>query len=194
MEAVQYAGPAGARVTLEDKSWPVTIEAQGGDHLRVRLHRDGSTPFPDVPEGTRLDLTMASKDGGYYAETTVLKQTGNLLWLRIPAIWDSLERRGSRRGPGGFGVIYQVDGVSHRGKCINIGVGGMMMRASRPWPAMTRLNVQFRLPGEETPMHLQGLVIRSTRILDLLDAVDVGIKFVSVEAEDIARIAKYVAA
>lgn len=74
---------------------------------------------------------------------------------------------------------------------MNIGAGGMKMRTSRSWPAMTRLNMQFCLPGEQTPMHLQGLVIRSSRVLDLPDAVEVGVKFVSVKAEDRRRIAKY---
>jgi hypothetical protein len=193
MEAIQSAILAEAHVMLRGKSYPVIIEAQGGDHLRVRLHSDPSASPPNMPEGTQLELKLVSQDKGFYAKTTLLKQVGDLLWLRIPAIWDSLERRSSQRRPGGFRVVYQVDEVEYCGECINIGVGGIMMRASQYWPPMTRLRLQFCLPLQPIPLHLQGLVIRTTHVLDLPDTVDLGIKFMNVTAEDMLRIARYVA-
>ncbi|HXG24510.1 MAG TPA: hypothetical protein VNJ09_08165, partial [Chthonomonadales bacterium] len=73
MKAIQYAILAEAHVTWRDRTWPITIEAQGDHHLRVCLQSDGSAFLPDMPVGTQLDLTMAGKDREYYAETTVLK-------------------------------------------------------------------------------------------------------------------------
>ncbi len=171
--------------------WHAILEAQGTDHLRVRLRPDDLGVLPALAAGTSLECTMRSEEGSYYVIGSVLKQQAATIWLSLPKIWRKEERRDSVRATGGFVVKYIIDTTSGVAACMDVSAGGMRLRTNRAFPRMSHVYLLFTLPGEALPVHVQGLVLHSIPVEAPAQGVDLGIKFSNLAIGDATRIARY---
>jgi len=179
------------RLTATEAAWFADIEAQGSEHLRVRLRPAERGPMPAWAEGTTLECAMDGSDGLYSAEAVVLKQAGAYLWLRVPPVWVRGERRQHPRVQGGFPVRYKAKGIEGIGVCQNISVGGLRLRVGKAIPERTRLELRFSLPGETATLRLEGLVLRVSPIQDGATGYDIGIKLIGLSPSDSACLFRY---
>src|SRR5438105_1190678 len=157
--------------------WLAKVEAQGGDHVRVRVQGDELGAVPQVGPGTLIECAMDSPEARYHADVTVLKQEGDVLWLRIPTTWSRTERRCSPRLTSLFSVSYVSDGHSGVGACLDISAGGMRLRIARTLPGHSRITLDFTLPGEDEPIRITGLVLYCAPGSGMGKGIDTGIKF-----------------
>lgn len=171
--------------------WLADLEAQGAEHLRVRLRADDLGVLPALAAGTSLECTMRSPDGDYYVTGRVLQQVNATLWLSLPPMWRKEERRDFARQSGGFAVKYFADKANGVAACVDISAGGIKIRAKQALTVKTRLELFFTLPGEGLPVRVQGLVLHCNPAESTDSGFDVGIKFSGLQIGDAARIARY---
>src|SRR5438105_14125285 len=84
--------------------WMAVVEAQGADHLRVRVQPDEIGALPVLPPGVALECAMDSPEGRYFVSATAIAQKSELLWLEISPMSRRPERRATRRPAGAFQV------------------------------------------------------------------------------------------
>src|SRR5947209_18305402 len=89
----------------EDR-WPAEIEAQGTDHLRVRLVAV-TGEMPRFSNGSALRCMMEDTSGRYTAGARVLSQNGSTLWLNVEPQWRKGGRRTHPRTAAGFGISFE---------------------------------------------------------------------------------------
>lgn len=179
------------RLATTGVMWLADLEAQGIDHLRVRLRADDLGVLPVLMPGTALECTMRSEDGRYYVNGSVLQQSRDRVWLALPAQWRKDELREFARQTGGFAVKYFADvanGVAH---CVDISAGGLKICVKQQIPSRCRIEIFFTLPGEALPVHVQGLVLHCKPAESKDEVFELGIKFCDLQIGDAARIARY---
>jgi hypothetical protein len=184
-------GTVEIRVHMTGALWFAEVEAQGSDHLRVRLRTGELGALPSLAEGMAVDCAMESADGRYCVEAHVLRQDGALLWLTIAPVWIRAENRQSPRMTGGFTVAYTAGEASGIAACLDISAGGMRLRMANPLPLRSSVGLSFTLPGEPQPVDLDGTVLYVHSLEDDTPGVDVGVKFRHVPVADGARIARF---
>jgi hypothetical protein len=179
------------RVRVTGALWFAEVEAQGTDHLRVRLRAGELGALPTLTEGMAVDCAMESADGRYCVVAHVLRQNEALLWLTMPPVWQRTENRQSPRVTGGFPVNYSAGEASGTGACLDISGGGMRLRLANPLPLRSSVDLSFTLPGEVLPVTLVGTVLYIHPLDDDAPGVDVGVKFRHVPVVDGTRIARF---
>lgn len=194
-----------------DQRWSAEIEAQGTDHLRVRILEGPppglqarNTPVPGFPTGSQVICTMDDSSGRCSAGARVLSQSGLTLWLNVEANWRKGSRRAHSRAEAGFGVSYEVEGVTGVGLCLNISPGGIRIRVGEPLPLDTPVRLVFRLPQKKKPLIVGARVLYQRPLLEPIspakdDAAsepvfEAGLKFVNTPMTNQIEIAKVVSA
>jgi hypothetical protein len=171
--------------------WIAELEAQGAEHLRVRLREDDLGVLPILTPGTSLECTMRSEDGRYYVVGSVLQQSRATVWLSLPPMWRKTERREFARQSGGFAVRYDsefANGIAH---CVDVSAGGMKIRVKQELRAKSRMELLFTLPGEALPVRVQGVVLHCKPAEIAENGFELGVKFSDLQIGDAARIARY---
>jgi hypothetical protein len=179
------------KLTTTGVVWLADLEAQGTEHLRVRLRADDLGVLPVLAAGTSLECTMRSPDGDYYVTGTILQQVNATLWLSLPPMWRKAERRDFARQSGGFAVKYFSDKANGVAACVDISAGGIKIRVKQPLPERSKLELFFTLPGEGLPVEVQGLILHCNATDTTDGGFDLGIKFTNLQLGDAARIARY---
>lgn len=174
----------------EGLKWYADVEAQGAEHLRVRLRASDIGVGPQWPADTRVECFMATEGGRYNVEATVLRQEGDLVWLRIPPSWNTGERRRSARVATSFPVTCKVDGVELQAFCRDLSVGGMRLRMAKGLRKGTRIELWFTLSDDPEPLQVEGTILYQKPAEDMDGQTDLGIKFSSLDPADGARIAR----
>jgi hypothetical protein len=188
---VSVTGTAEIRLEATGVVWLADVEAQGGDHLRVRLRPDSLGVLPQLATDTAVGCAMDGADGRYYVDATVLEQEGPVLWLRIALAWSRTERRQNLRAPGGFPVSYRMGEVEGIAACMDVSAGGMRLRMAQAPPSRAHMTLSFKLPGEPVPVRTEGLVIYTRPAEAPGTGTDVGVKFQNLSPRDAARIQGY---
>lgn len=191
MFELQGIGAGTVHLMATGMAWFADVEAQGSEHLRVRLRPPMQGAMPTWAVGTTLQCAMDADDGRYSTEAVVLKQVGAYLWLRVAMTWARGERRQHKRAVGGFPVRYRARGIDGLGVCQDLSVGGMRLRVARALPVQTRVQLHCNLPGESAALRLEGLVMRVVPVEDMETGWEMGLKFVGLSLADSARLARY---
>jgi len=171
--------------------WIAHVEAQGTDHLRVRLRNDDLGVIPVLTTGTSLECTMRAEDGRYYVIGSVLKQESATVWLSLPPIWRMEERRDTTRNTGGFGVKYVSSEASGLASCIDISAGGVRIRTRGTLSSRSHVEMLFTLPGEALPVRVEGIVLYSRPAEKIEHGFETGVKFLNLAIGDSMRITRY---
>jgi hypothetical protein len=171
--------------------WVADVEAQGAEHLRVRVRPDEIGVMPVLPAGTALECAMDSQDGRYFVSATAIAQQSDLIWLEISPMWRRTERRAFRRYSGAFQVHYFHDQRHGIAACLDISAGGCRLRVKSPLPVQSSIELVFTLPGTPLPMRTQARILHVRPSDGAQTAVDLGIKFTDLAVEDGARLARY---
>jgi hypothetical protein len=179
------------RVDSTGALWFADVEAQGSEHLRVRLRPGELGTLPTLPGGTAVDCGMDSETGRLRIAANVINQKGAVLWLGLPPAWWKEDRRRSPRCVGGFPVTYTLDDVSTIGACQDIAAGGLRVRAAEPLPVDTSIDLLFRLPGDKSPVRTSAVVLYARPSNDGSESVDMGMKFIRLGIQDGVRIARF---
>jgi hypothetical protein len=171
--------------------WMAHVEAQGTDHLRVKLKGDDLGVLPVLTTGTSLECTMRAADGRYYVIGSVLKQESAIVWLSLPPIWRMEERRDTTRNTGGFGVKYVNSEASGLASCIDISAGGIRVRTRTELTSRTHVELLFTLPGEALPVRVEGIILYSRPAEKIEHGFETGVKFIDLAIGDSMRISRY---
>ena len=173
-----------------DQRWKAEIEAQGTDHLRVRLvsDRDDQAKFQI---GSRVTCTMEESAERYSAEARVLSQNGPTLWLNVEPQWRKGGRRSDARVDGGFGVSYTIGEQTGIGLCMNVSSGGLRLRVPEQLPVDTPIHLLFRLPEQRKPVVVGARVLYHRTLEGLEVSLEAGLKFVEMPIAEAVRLTSF---
>ena len=100
------------------------------------------------------------------------------------------ERRRALRIPVQMFVEESHEHATYFQHTKNLSRGGMFLEKTMPHPVGTRVQLQFTLPGDETPLQVQAEIVSA---LDGDDAMGMGLKFVDLTPEVAGRLDRFIA-
>ena len=190
MTEMQPFGEIELAIDGTEQRWKAEIEAQGTDHLRVRLSDD----WDDVARftiGSRVTCTMEESAERFSAEARVLSQNGPTLWLNVEPQWRKGGRRSHGRIDASFGVTYTVGEETGIGLCLNLSSGGVRIRVADPIPTETPVQLLFRLPEQRKPVVVGARVLYHRALQGPECSLEAGLKFVELPIGEAVRITSF---
>lgn len=201
---------SGPNEELKQEIFLADIEAQGGDHLRLRL-RTLDTTMTAWEEGTEVDCLLPTEAGSDQEadclQGKILRQRGSLLWIHIPyalpqtvtvegltrpetdaILIRRTERRTEDRHSTSCAVECSWSGGKLVGEAADVSVGGLRVRLTEEITRGTRLNMTLNLSKEAKPINAQGLVVYVQQDLLHPNRFEAGIKFIGWTPYDAARL------
>jgi uncharacterized protein (TIGR02266 family) len=98
------------------------------------------------------------------------------------------ERRSNNRVVDDLWVEERTEDALYFQRATNLSVGGLFLDHTLPHPAGTVVQLELRLPGDNTPLRLAGEVVPATE-----RDMGMGVRFLGLATHERARIAEYLA-
>jgi hypothetical protein len=190
MTKMQPFGEIELAIDGAEQKWKAEIEAQGTDHLRVRLAAN-SHDQNRFTIGSKVTCTIEESEERFSAEARVLSQNGPTLWLNVEPQWRKGGRRSHARVDGGFGVTYTVGEETGIGLCLNVSSGGIRIQVPDRIPKDTPVQLLFRLPEQRKPIVVGARVIYHRWLKESEDYLEAGLKFVELPIAEAVRITAF---
>src|ERR1700680_4987940 len=104
-----------------------------------------------------------------------------------------LRRRQYVRVPVSLPVEFSIEGEPEQrtGSVLDLGAGGMRLVAPSDLPPRAALDIKFRLPARQVPVHVRGRVVLSA-FLGAEKTFHHGVAFTSIDPDDRRAIAAFV--
>ena len=176
------------RLKTAEGIWLADLAAQGAAHLHVRLWYHNPDDAPHWAIGSAIDCSLTRDENSYHAAATVLKQEGPDIWLGVPPMWTSAEKRRSERLSADFPVSYIFGNKTGQAIVRDFGAGSLKILSTEPIGLWKRLTLTFSLPGEPMPTTLEGVVIHESAGDE--SGYEIGIKFSKVTPTEGVHLAR----
>ena len=185
-----------ARDAARDAANPISLAlvdlglAEDGVSFVRALRQAAGRPLPvvifagTVGSADQIRALLAMNVAGYVNEHAATPQ---ILPALAPHLFpDNFNRRASPRVALGVPVSLRAGQTIAGALTLNIGKGGLAIRTMSPLPTETRLQIKFRLPGNNGEIEASGRVAWSDR------KVGMGIQFERIGTDDQAVIDAFV--